>query len=131
MDDTDLTIEGDPEALLNKWPFLIRKSSISTFAVAWLFKEGGKWVFKPRVCGSVSLFYNAVFFLRINWPIGIFVGLRWSASTDGAALFQRGIGYKLNGRLCFITRIQSDESAAKGVSGPNLGQATGFDFGTH
>lgn len=104
---------------------------IKSFGVAWLFKENDRWVFKPRITGNKSLFYNAVFFLRLSLPLGIFVGFRWSASTTKKALFQTGIGWKLNGRFAILFRVQSDETSAAGVTGPNTGQATGFNYGTH
>lgn len=104
---------------------------VKSWGVAWLFKENGKWVFKPRKVENRSLFYNAVVFLRLNWPLGIFWSIRWSGKTDQRAMFQTGIGIKLNGRFAILLRIQSDKTSAAGVTGPNLGQATGFEFGTH
>lgn len=126
-----LNIEGNPDDLLNQWPWLIDTDSVSSIGVAWLFKEDGAWCFKPRITGERSLFYNAVFFARINWPLGVFASFRWSASTTTKALFQTGIGWKLNGRIAVLLRIQSDATSAAGSAGPNYGQATGFDFGTH
>lgn len=126
-----LTIEGNPADTLNKWPWLIDTDSVKTFGIAWLFKEDGVWCFKPRLTDRVSLFYNAVFFLRLNWPLGIFVSIRWSSSTTEKALLQTGLGWKLNGRIALLLRVQSDASSAAGSAGPNYGQATGFDFGTH
>lgn len=105
----------------------IDPSWIMTFAVAWIFKDGGKWSFVPRWCGEVSLFYNAQFFLRLSLPFGMFFGMR----LGSVRLFQCGIGWKLNGRFGILFRVQTDASAAKGVTGPNYGQATGYDFGTH
>lgn len=124
-------IEGDPASLLNRWPLLLDTDSIRSIAVAWLFKEGGKWVFLPSLVGRTSLFYNAVFFARVVWPFGIFASVRWSGSTTAKALLQAGIGWKLNGRFGLTLRIQSDASSAAGSSGPNFGQATGFSYGTH
>lgn len=124
-------IEGDAGSLLNRWPLLLDTDSIHSIGIAWLFKEGGKWVFKPRVTGNTSLFYNAVFFVRLVYPFGIFASIRWSASTTAKSLIQVGFGWKLNGRAGLTLRIQSDASSAAGSSGPNFGQASGFDFGTH
>ena len=105
---------------------------VKSIGIAWLFKEGGKWVFMPRITGEQSLFFNAVFFLRLSLPFGIFFGFRWSASSVKKALFQTGMGWKLNGRLAVLLRIQSDVASSKGVTGPNYGQATGgFDYGPH
>lgn len=126
-----LTVEGNPSNLLNKWPWLIDTDSVKTLGIAWLFKEDGVWCFKPRLTDRVSLFYNAIFFLRLNWPLGIFAAIRWSASTTSKALLQFGVGWKLNGRIALLLRVQSDASSAAGSAGPNYGQATGFDFGTH
>lgn len=96
-----------------------------------MFKEDSKWIFVPRITGNQSLFYNAVFFVRLSLPFGNFGSFRWSPRTDKKALFQTGIGWKLNGRLAILFRVQSDKTSAAGVTGPNLGQATGFDYGTH
>jgi len=104
---------------------------VKSIGIAWLFKEGGKWKFMPRITGQQSLFFNAVFFLRLSFPFGIFASVRWSSATDKKALFQAGIGWKLNGRLAVLFRIQSDKSSAKGVTGPNFGQSRGFYYGTH
>lgn len=104
---------------------------VKSFGIAWMFQENGKWKFFPRITGNTSLFYNAVFFLRLSLPLGVFVGVRWSQRTDKKALFQTGFGWKLNGRLAVLFRFQSDVSSAAGVTGPNVRQATGFEYGTH
>lgn len=104
---------------------------VKSWGIAWLFKEGGRWVFKPRMVENKSLFYNAVVFVRFNWPLGIFLAVRWNKETDRKALLQSGVGFKLNGRFAILLRIQSDKTSAAGVTGQNTGQATGFDFGTH
>ncbi len=104
---------------------------IKSIGIAWLFKEGGKWKFIPRITGQQSLFFNAVFFLRLSLPFGVFFSFRWSASSVKKSLFQTGIGWALNGRLKLLLRVQSDATSAAGVTGPNYGQATGFDYGTH
>ena len=105
----------------------IDDSWIKTIAVAWIFKEDGKWSVIPRLCGTESLFYNAQFFIRISLPIGLFFGLRLGPTY----LFQTGLGWSLLGRFKLLFRFQTDASAAKGVTGPNYGQATGYEFGTH
>lgn len=104
---------------------------IKSVGIAWLFKEHGKWVFTPRVTGQQSLFFNSVLFLRLSLPLGIFWSVRWSANSAVKALWQAGIGFKLNGRFAILFRFQSDETSAAGVTGPNTGQATGFNYGTH
>jgi len=104
---------------------------IKSFGIAWLFKENGKWNFIPRKTENVALFYNAILFLRFSLPFGVFASIRWSGSTVTKALFQCGMGWKLNGRLAILFRFQSDASSAAGVTGPNFGQAQGFEYGTH
>lgn len=104
---------------------------VRSIGIAWVFQENGKWIFKPRITGQQSLFYNAALFVRLSLPSGIFASVRWSSSTTSKALLQTGIGWKLNGRLAVLLRIQSDASSAAGVTGPNLGQAGGFEYGTH
>lgn len=145
-------VEGNPDDLLNQWPLLLDTDSIKSVGVAWLFKDGGAWKFMPRVTENRSLFYNAVFFVRYStvpvvffaqvlltlatgwwWLMlfGIFASVRWSPSSTAKALLQAGIGWKLNGRIALLLRIQSDATSAAGSSGPNYGQATGFNYGTH
>lgn len=144
------------DRLLNLWPFCLHVESIRSIAVAVGVKEGGEWCWWPRWQGNKSLFYNAVFFIRLSLPLGIFWSVRWSESDSAKALLQSSFGWKLNGRITFgvawalgiplayffgwswwyllglfAYRIQSDASSAKGTSGPNLGQATGFNPGTH
>ena len=103
--------------------------------IAWLFKEIGKWRFLPRLTGDQSLFYNAVLYAKVVtlfWvlPVGVFASFRWSSSTDKKAYVQFGVGFKGNGRFAILLRIQSDETSARGVTGPNYGQALGFEYGT-
>lgn len=104
---------------------------VKSIGIAWLFKEDGQWKFMPRITGQQSLFFNAVCFLRLSLPFGLFFSVRWSSSSIKKALFQTGIGWKLNGRLAVLFRVQSDETSAAGVTGANYGQAQGFDYGTH
>jgi hypothetical protein len=122
---------GEPTWLwrLGNWT-AIDSDTVKSVGIAWLFKEGGKWRFMPRITGNVALFYNAVFFLRLSFPLGIFWTIRWM--VEGAhAYWQAGVGWKLNGRFAPLLRIQGDAAAAAGVTGPNVGQATGFNYGTH
>lgn len=107
-------------------------AKVKSIGIAWLFKDNRVWKFMPRITGEQSLFFNAVFFLRFNWfwP-GIFFSFRWSASSIKKAIFQTGIGCKLNGRFGIPFRFQSDKTSAEGSTGPNTGQADGFNYGTH
>ncbi len=105
----------------------IDSDSVRSIGLAWLFKEAGRWRFKPRITGNGALFYNALFFWRVSLPFGAFFHMRLSKTR----LFQCGVGWTLNGRLTVTLRVQTDASAAKGVTGPNYGQATGFDYGPH
>ena len=104
---------------------------VRSIGIAWLFKENDKWRFAPRITGNGSLFYNAVFFVRFSLPFGLFWSIRWAESTTKKSIWQSGIGCKLNGRFAILFRVQSDKSSAAGVTGPNFGQATGFNYGTH
>jgi hypothetical protein len=104
---------------------------IKSIGIAWLFKENGKWNFKPRITGQQSLFFNSVFFVRFSLPFGVFISVRWSSSETAKAILQTGIGWKLNGRLGILLRVQSDETSARGVTGQNIGQARGFNYGPH
>jgi len=108
---------------------------VRSIGVAWLFKEDGKWVLTPRITGEQSLFFNAIFFVRLT-TFGIFWSIRWAAIGPiilgkTRAYWQSGIGFKLNGRFSITFRIQGDASSAVGVTGANFGQATGFNYGTH
>jgi hypothetical protein len=120
-------IEGDPSSPLNCWPLLLDTDSIKSIGIAWIFKEKDKWNFLPRITDKISLFYNAQFFIRLALPFGIFFGMRLGPTY----LFQTGIGWKLNGRIAILFRVQTDASAAAGVGGPNYGQSSGYDYGTH
>ncbi|MRD73284.1 hypothetical protein HCX48_00545 [Rhodocyclus tenuis] len=108
---------------------------VRSIGIAWGFRENGRWRWRPRITGQQSLFFNAVVFVRLTWvdfmPVGFFASVRWSPSSTAKALLQTGIGWKLNGRLAVLFRIQSDQSSAAGVTGPNSGQAPGFEYGTH
>jgi hypothetical protein len=129
-------IEGNPASLLNKWPLLLDTNSIKSVGIAWLFKsvddpqldgESPTWKFLPKVTGNTALFYNAVFFVRLVFPFGAFFHMRLGSNY----LFQCGLGWKLNGRAAILFRMQTDASAAAGTSGPNYGQSSGYEYGTH
>jgi len=93
--------------------------SIKSFAIA--IDNRGVWF--P---GFVSNFYGGFLFLRFTWPVGFFVHIK----PIPTGRFQIGFGWKINGRFAFTFRWQSDKNAAKGVHGPNFGQAKGWDRGT-
>ena len=126
-----LTIEGDPNSATNKFPLLLDTDWIRSIGIAWLFKESRSWCALPRLTGNESLFYNAVFFVRLGLPFLFCASIRWSGSTTSRAVLQFCVGFKLNGRAALSIRIQSDASSAAGSSGPNYGQAAGFNYGTH
>ena len=109
----------------------IDDAKVKSIGIAWLFKDNRVWKFIPHITGEQSLFFNAVFFLRLSFPFGVFASFRWSSSTTKRALFQTGFGWKLNGRFGLLFRFQSDASSAAGVTGANLGQARGFSYGSH
>ena len=74
-----------------------------------------------------SLFMNGVLFFQLRLPFWVGLQLRLHPKY----LFQTGLGWKANGRLAMLFRVQTDTSAAIGMDGPNTGQATGFNDGTH
>lgn len=110
--------------LLNTWPLIVDTDSVRTFAFSigpWF-----RWIRRER---AGALYANGLFFLRVNWPLGIFVLVRWSGSTSKKSQLHLGLGYKLNGRITITCRVQSDDTAERGVNGPNWGQAKGWDPG--
>lgn len=104
------------------------------FAICSGFKRNGKWslgwVHIGEWQGDTSLFYNGIFFLRLMFPFFIGIGIRWSSSTTSRSFLQTYIGWKGNGQFSVVFRIQSDQSAASGYTGPNTGQAQGWNEGT-
>ena len=109
------------DRLLNSWPFCLDVNAIDTvFAVA---RDVDGWYFPE----DYSLFYNGYFFIRITWPFGVWLHVKFKVDRRS----QFGIGWKLNGRIGITFRPwQSDESAAAGTHGPNVGQARGWARGT-
>src|SRR4030067_3421167 len=82
---------------------------------------------------SESLFYNGALFIRVMFPFFVGIGIRWAGKDVTAREFlQTYIGIKLNGEWAVMPRfrIQSDESAARGTTGPNHDQARGWKAGT-
>ena len=104
---------------------------LKSIGIVWGFKENDKWCFKPRITGEGSLYFNGILFLRLSLPFDVRFGLRWSGSSTKAALFQTGLGFKLNGRFAPTVRVQSDGSSAAGTYSPNPGQAQGWNYGGH
>lgn len=107
------------DRLLNSWPFLLDTDYIGTIAFA-LDEEG------PYSPEDYSLFYNGFVFLRLTFPFGVWLHVKVRPTWR----FQCGAGWKLNGRFGLTFRFQTDESAARGVAGPNVGQASGWARGT-
>lgn len=107
------------DALLNAWPLCIHRESVRTlFALA----SDALGTYRP---GDESLFYNGVAMIRLTLPAGLWLHLKPTIDRR----LQVGVGWKLNGRFGLVLRWQSDASAAAGVHGPNLGQATGWERG--
>lgn len=132
-------IEGDPASPLNRWPLLLDTDTIKPLLEV---EYGANPVsadapdlsnLNVRLgadCTTGSLFRNGLVYVRLLWPLGLFIHLRWCGSCRRAFL-QAGIGWKLNGRFAILFRVQSDDSAAAGTSGPNYGQAPGWFEGNH
>lgn len=132
-------VEGSPDSLLNHWPLLLDTESIKPIAeveyganrqsaslpdcTALAIRTGG-------ACTTRSLFRNGMVYVRLLWPFGLFLHVRWCGNCRRAFL-QAGIGWKLNGRFAVLFRVQSDATAAAGTSGPNFGQAPGWSEGEH
>lgn len=102
---------------------------IKSVAVSWGANENNPdspdWK-AVRSEGDRSLFYNGIVFVRLVWPVGFWLHIKWSRDHR----FQTGWGWKLNGRFGLTFRFQSTESAARGTNGPNYGQAEGWLRGT-
>ena len=72
-----------------------------------------------------SLFMNGLLFLQLRLPF--WVGIQIRPFTK--RYLQCGFGWKGNGRLALLLRIQTDESSAIGMDGPNYGQTTYMNDG--
>lgn len=94
----------------------------------------GKWRLGRITLGrrdDRSLYYNAVCYVRLMLPFWIGIQVRWGGSHPAwKEYLQIGLGWKGNGRLGVILRIQSDFASSRGVRGPNFGQAQGWEDGT-
>jgi hypothetical protein len=119
------------DKILNSFPFLLDTDWIKSIGVAIGFKENDKWVWKPRITGNTSLYYNAVLFVRFSIPFDIRLQIRWAGrDRTKREYFQGGLGWKLNGRFAPTFRFPSDESSAAGDKYPNSDQSGGWDYGT-
>lgn len=58
------------------------------------------------------------------------VGVRWRGRGEGREFAQAHLGWRLNGQFGVAFRVQSDDTAARGTTGPNYGQAPGWREGT-
>ena len=117
------------DGILNSKPFLLDDKIVKTIGIAWIFKENGKWIFKPKIVPRDWQYANAQLFLRVGLPFSIFAGARLSKTS----LIQAGIGWKQTGRFAIHLRKQTDTSAAAGFHPglPNTGQAAGWEYGKH
>jgi len=73
-----------------------------------------------------SLYWNSALFIRLNF-VGLWIGVRLGADR----IFQCGLGYKLSGYVGGNFRLQTDESAERGTTGPQYGMERGWWDGTH
>ena len=111
--------------LLNSWPLCLDMASIKPLVRAGVCRTDGLWHAWATTNAGSSLFYNGVFFIRIMLPF--WIGIQIRPTTEYYS--QVGFGWKLNGRLGVIFRVQSDKSAAAGTHGPNYGHANGWECG--
>ena len=146
------------DKLLNSWPLLLDTEEVYTaFAFAYCRKSGEiVHLTNLNTDMSTSLFQNGTVFVRwtvtlltpifwfsglafgliFSWwffvliTYGFFVHVSWK-ETGNKRYFQGGFGHKLNGRIGLPFRVpKNDEQSAKGVNGPNHGQAKGWECGT-
>lgn len=106
---------------LNNW-LAVDMDRVRTVAFAW--DEDG-----PYFPARRSLYYNGFLMLRLTWPLGAFLHLKFRHDTRS----QFGLGWKLNGRFGAIFRPwHPDAKAAQGAheNAPNHGQAEGWERGT-
>jgi hypothetical protein len=127
------------DRMLNAWPLAIDADAVKPileveYGANPLSAAAPDWrrlsVRAGRRCQTRSLFRNGVVYWRLLWPFGYFLHVRWCGGCRRAFL-QAGFGWKLNGRLALLFRVQSDASAAAGTTGQNHGQATGWLEGDH
>jgi len=115
------------DKLLNSYPFLLDSESIVPLLRFGLCRTDGLWHFWFARNAGESLFYNGAFFMRFMFPFWIGIHIRFTSTR----FLQCGIGWKLNGRLGALFRIQSDESATAGAhdNAPNHGHTNGWECG--
>lgn len=111
---------GDMTAIPFEW-------SIHLISLQFIFKRvGGGWQLgRLWFHDTPSLFMNAAFFIQFRLPFWIGIQIRPFTQR----YFQCGLGWKGNGRLAFLFRFLHDKSAAEGMDGPNVGQATFMNDG--
>lgn len=122
------------DRILNSDAFLVDQDRITSHGEAKGFLFDGHAVDDWTKTPDSSLFWNG---RRYRCTIcvdgkarGWFRSFRWAGKNPDAREFlQMGFGFKGNGRYTVTFRIQSDNTGAAGVRGPNLGQATGFNWG--
>jgi hypothetical protein len=112
--------------------------AIPLCAVAIGFKQLGasekvRWCVGMLTFGfaeSVSLYYNAAVYVRLTLP-GIWIHIRWAGrDATKREYFQCGVGFNMHGILDGVFRFKSDFDSAQGETGPNVGQAFGWMYGT-
>ncbi len=114
---------GDHTAIPEKYSIHILSLQLGMFDMTY---KGAFDILRVWYRDPPSLFMNGVLFLQLRLPF--WVGLQLRPSTK--KYLQCGIGWKGNGRLAALFRVQSDESGADGMDGANSGQASGLNDGT-
>ena len=114
---------GDKTAIPETWSIHVLSIQIGFFdrLYSGAFDVVRTWYKDPP-----SLFMNGMVFVQVRLPFWVGFGIRFHPRY----FFQCGLGWKGNGRLALLLRIQTDESAATGMDGSNYGQATGLMDGT-
>ena len=114
---------ADTQSLFYNGGFFLRV----IFCPLWALPTATIWFLCDQLFGGIS---HGWLLLCIGF---VGVGIRWSGKNPTAREFlQTYIGPKLNGEWAVVPRfrIQSDLSASNGTTGPNYGQAIGWDAGT-
>lgn len=126
------------DRLLNRWPLAFDVEDVRTCSVSYGANaeaaDRPDWRLRSidaQCEDKQSQFRNGVIFVRATWPFGLFIMIRWGGPAASPAFLQIGAGWKVNGRIAITLRLQSDASAAAGVTGPNTGQAVGLLPGNH
>lgn len=114
---------GDHTAIPDKYSIHILSLQFGMFDSVY---QGAFDVFRIWYKDPPALYMNGFFFLQLRLPFWIGIQIRPFTQR----YFQCGIGWKGNGRLAILCRIQTDESAAAGMDGVNVGQASFMNDGT-